>query len=153
MDIMCVISAYLGSIVEEDVEDILKVIDVAEELHSVWEGGVVFLRKIVSYVARYSPLSRSPRSFQIASARAVGKCQDQSLGSLRNSPPAPTSVTARLGSRRPAATRANIWEVMASPSRALARSYATLNNVTRSTRRYSATSTNPTPLTSLKPNR
>ena len=123
------------------------------------KGGVVFLRKIVSYiatlqdVARCSPLSRNPRSFQVASERAVGKCQNQSLGSLRNSPPAPTSVTACLGSRRPAATRPNIWEAMASPSRALARSYATLNNVTRSTRRYSATSTNPTPLTSLKPNR
>lgn len=42
MDIMCGISAYLGSIVEEDEEDILKVIDMAEELHSVWEGGGSF---------------------------------------------------------------------------------------------------------------
>ena len=39
-DVMCIISAHLSSIIEEDVEDILKVIDMVEELHSAWKGEV-----------------------------------------------------------------------------------------------------------------
>jgi len=39
-DVMCVVSAHLSSIIEEDVEEILKVIDMVEELHSAWKGEV-----------------------------------------------------------------------------------------------------------------
>lgn len=39
-DVMCIVSAYLSSIIEEDVEDILKVVDMVEELHSAWKGEV-----------------------------------------------------------------------------------------------------------------
>jgi len=39
-DVMCIVSAHLSSIIEEDVEDILKVIDMVEELHSAWKGEV-----------------------------------------------------------------------------------------------------------------
>lgn len=39
-DVMCVVAAHLSSIIEEDVEDILKVIDMVEELHSAWKGEV-----------------------------------------------------------------------------------------------------------------
>jgi hypothetical protein len=39
-DVMCIVSAHLSSIIEEDVEDLLKVIDMVEELHSAWKGEV-----------------------------------------------------------------------------------------------------------------
>ena len=39
-DVMCIVSAHLSSIIEEDVEDILKVIDMVEELHGAWKGEV-----------------------------------------------------------------------------------------------------------------
>jgi len=39
-DVMCIVSAHLSFIIEEDVEDILKVIDMVEELHSAWKGEV-----------------------------------------------------------------------------------------------------------------
>jgi hypothetical protein len=52
-DAMCIVSAHLSSIIEEDVEDILKVIDMVEELHSAWKGEVNgdevdILREVVS---------------------------------------------------------------------------------------------------------
>ncbi|KAF9792674.1 hypothetical protein BJ322DRAFT_1030739 [Thelephora terrestris] len=39
-DVMCIVAAHLSSIIEEDVEDLLKVIDMVEELHSAWKGEV-----------------------------------------------------------------------------------------------------------------
>ena len=37
-DAMCIVTAHLSSIIEEDVEDLLKAIDTVEELHSMWKG-------------------------------------------------------------------------------------------------------------------
>jgi len=39
-DVMCIVAAHLSSIIEEDVEDLLKVIDMVDELHSTWKGEV-----------------------------------------------------------------------------------------------------------------
>jgi len=39
-DVMCIVAAHLSSIIEEDVEDLLKVIDMVDELHSAWKGEV-----------------------------------------------------------------------------------------------------------------
>jgi len=35
---MCVVSAYFSSTIEEDVGDILQVVDMVEELDSMWKG-------------------------------------------------------------------------------------------------------------------
>ena len=58
-DVMCMVSAHLSSIIEEDVEDILKVIDMVEELHSAWKGEVNgdevdIIREVVSKTS-YTP--------------------------------------------------------------------------------------------------
>ena len=58
-DVMCIVSAHLSSIIEEDVEDILKVIDMVEELHSAWKGEVNgdevdVIREVVSKMS-YTP--------------------------------------------------------------------------------------------------
>ena len=55
-DVMCVVAAHLSSIIEEDVEDLLKVIDMVEELHSAWKGEVSgdevdIIREVVSKVS------------------------------------------------------------------------------------------------------
>lgn len=39
-DVMCIVVAHLSSIIEEDVDDLLKVIDMVDDLHSVWKGEV-----------------------------------------------------------------------------------------------------------------
>jgi hypothetical protein len=40
-DVMCIVAAHLSSVIEEeDVEDLLKVIDMVEGLHSAWKGEV-----------------------------------------------------------------------------------------------------------------
>lgn len=39
-DVMCIVAAHLSSIIEEDVEELLKVIDMVDELHSAWKGEV-----------------------------------------------------------------------------------------------------------------
>ncbi|KAF9648571.1 hypothetical protein BDM02DRAFT_3096160 [Thelephora ganbajun] len=59
-DVMCIVSAHLSSIIEEDVEDILKVIDMVEELHSAWKGEVNgdevdMIREVVSKTPFTSP--------------------------------------------------------------------------------------------------
>lgn len=59
-DVMCIVAAHLSSIIEEDVEDLLKVIDMVEELHSAWKGEVNgdevdTIREVVSKASsRYS---------------------------------------------------------------------------------------------------
>ena len=55
-DAMCIVAAHLSSVIEEDVEDILKVIDMVEELHSAWKGEVNgdevdIIRELVSKVS------------------------------------------------------------------------------------------------------
>ena len=55
-DVMCIVAAHLSSVIEEDVEDILKVIDMVEELHSAWRGEVNgnevdIIRELVSQVS------------------------------------------------------------------------------------------------------
>jgi len=59
-DVMCIVSAHLSSIIEEDVEDLLKVIDMVEDLHSAWKGEVNgdevdIIRGVVSKMTRISP--------------------------------------------------------------------------------------------------
>lgn len=59
-DVMCIVAAHLSSIIEEDVEDLLKVIDMVEELHSTWKGEVSgdevdAIREVVSEMSRTAP--------------------------------------------------------------------------------------------------
>ena len=39
-DVMCIVAAHLSFVIEEDVEELLKVIDMVDELHSAWKGEV-----------------------------------------------------------------------------------------------------------------
>lgn len=59
-DVMCIVAAHLSSIIEEDVEDLLKVIDMVEELHSAWKGEVSgdevdLIRGVVSQMSCTAP--------------------------------------------------------------------------------------------------
>ena len=59
-DVMCIVAAHLSFIIEEDVEDLLKVIDMVEELHSTWKGEVSgnevdIIREVVSKMSCTAP--------------------------------------------------------------------------------------------------
>jgi len=59
-DVMCIVAAHLSSIIEEDVEDLLKVIDMVDDLHSAWKGEVSedevgIIREVVSKMSCTAP--------------------------------------------------------------------------------------------------
>jgi hypothetical protein len=59
-DVMCIVAAHLSSIIEEDVEELLKVIDMVDELHSTWKGEVSgdevdVIREVVSKMSCTTP--------------------------------------------------------------------------------------------------
>ena len=59
-DVMCIVAAHLSSIIEEDVGELLKVIDMVDELHSAWKGEVSddevdTIRDVVSKVSCTAP--------------------------------------------------------------------------------------------------